>query len=36
MMKKKTLIIMAVVAVIAIAAILALKPFSKKEAAVIF
>jgi HlyD family secretion protein len=36
MMKKKTLIIIGVVAVIAIAAILALKPFSKKEAIVSF
>ena len=35
-MKKKTLIIIAVVSVIAIAAILALKPFSKKEAVVSF
>jgi HlyD family secretion protein len=35
-MKKKTLLIIGVVAVIAIAAILALKPFSKKEAAVSF
>lgn len=35
-MKKKTLIIFGVVAVIAIASILALKPFSKKEAAVSF
>ncbi len=36
MMKKKTLIIIAVVSVVGIAAILALKPFSKKEAAVAF
>jgi HlyD family secretion protein len=36
MMKKKTLIIIAVVLVIAIAAILALKPFSKKEAVISF
>lgn len=35
-MKKKTLITIAVVAVLGIAAILALKPFSKKEAAVTF
>jgi HlyD family secretion protein len=35
-MKKKTLIIVAVLAIIAIAAVLALKPFSKKEAAVTF
>jgi HlyD family secretion protein len=35
-MKKNTLIIIAVVSVIAIASILALKPFSKKEAAVNF
>jgi len=35
-MKKKTLIIVAVIAIIAIASILALKPFSKKEAAVSF
>ena len=35
-MKKKTLIIIGVVAVIAIAAILALKPFAKKEAVVNF
>jgi HlyD family secretion protein len=35
-MKKKTLIIIGVVAVIAIAAILALKPFSKKDATVTF
>jgi HlyD family secretion protein len=35
-MKKKTLIIAAVVAVVAIAAILALKPFSKKETVVTF
>jgi HlyD family secretion protein len=35
-MKKKTLIIIGVVAVIAIAAVLALKPFSKKEAVVTF
>jgi HlyD family secretion protein len=36
MMKKKTLIIIAVIAVIGIAAVLALKPFSKKEQAVNF
>jgi HlyD family secretion protein len=36
MMKKKTLIIIAFVSVIGIAIILALKPFSKKEAAVAF
>jgi len=36
MMKKKTLIIIGVVSVIAIATILALKPFSKKEAVVSF
>jgi HlyD family secretion protein len=36
MMKKKTLIIIAAVSVVGIAAILALKPFSKKEAAVAF
>ena len=35
-MKKKTLIIIAVVSVLAIAAILALKPFSKKETAINF
>jgi HlyD family secretion protein len=35
-MKKKTLIIIAVVAVIGIAVVLALKPFSKKEIAVAF
>jgi len=35
-MKKKTLIIIAAVSVVGIAAILALKPFSKKEAAVAF
>ncbi len=35
-MKKKTLIIVAVVAVVAIAVILALKPFSKKEAVLSF
>jgi HlyD family secretion protein len=35
-MKKKTLIIIAVIAVIGIAAVLALKPFSKKEEAVNF
>ena len=36
MMKKKTLILIGVVAVIAIIAVLALKPFSKKETAVTF
>jgi HlyD family secretion protein len=36
MMKKKTLIIIAAVSVVGIAAILALKPFSKKEATVAF
>jgi HlyD family secretion protein len=36
MMKKKMLIIIAAVSVIGIAAILALKPFSKKEAVVVF
>jgi HlyD family secretion protein len=36
MMKKKTLIIIGVVTVIAIAAVLALKPFSKKDAVVTF
>jgi HlyD family secretion protein len=36
MMKKKTLIIIGIVAVIAIATIMALKPFSKKEAVVNF
>jgi HlyD family secretion protein len=36
MMKKKTLIIIGIVAVLAIVAILALKPFSKKESAVSF
>jgi HlyD family secretion protein len=36
MMKKRTLIIIGIVAVIAITAILALKPFSKKEAVVNF
>ena len=35
-MKKKTLIIIAVVSVMAIVAVLALKPFSKKEAVVNF
>lgn len=35
-MKKKTLIIVAVVAIIAVAGILALKPFSKKESVVSF
>jgi len=35
-MKKETLIIIAVVSVLAIAAILALKPFSKKETAINF
>ena len=35
-MKKKTLIIIAIVSVVAIAAILALKPFTKKEPAITF